>query len=64
MQRPRLRAQQVELTASGRERFSALLGHVSAFDAELRSGFTDDELAQLRGFLDRLRANATRGGST
>src|SRR5437764_2360027 len=52
------RVHQVELTRSGEAAFHALRDHVSSFDQQLRAGFTDDELAQLRGFLDRLAANA------
>jgi len=55
------RAQQVELTSIGEETFHSLLQHVSTFDRQLRAGFADKELAQLRGFLDRLRANAAKG---
>ena len=54
------RVRQVALTASGEAAFRTLLEHVLAFDEQLRAGFTDAELAQLRGFLDRLRANAHR----
>jgi MarR family transcriptional regulator, transcriptional regulator for hemolysin len=57
------RVHQVELTESGKASFHALWEHAAGFDDQLRAGFTDDELAQLRGFLDRLRANATKGGS-
>jgi MarR family transcriptional regulator for hemolysin len=56
------RVHQVELTDSGEGAFHALRDKVAAFDRQLRAGFTDDELAQLRGFLDRLGANA-KGGS-
>jgi len=57
------RIQQVELTPAGEEAFHSMRSRVAAFDKRLRAGFTDDELAQLRGFLDRLRANAAKGGS-
>jgi MarR family transcriptional regulator, transcriptional regulator for hemolysin len=57
------RVHQVELTESGKASFHALREHAAGFDDQLRAGFTDDELVQLRGFLDRLRANATKGGS-
>ena len=57
------RVQQVELTPDGEATFRSLLSHAAAFDEQLRAGFTDDELTQLRGFLDRLRAN-TQGGSS
>jgi MarR family transcriptional regulator for hemolysin len=57
------RAQHVELTPDGQAVFHRLRRRVAVFDEQLRAGFTDDELAQLRGFLDRLRANAAKGGS-
>jgi MarR family transcriptional regulator for hemolysin len=53
------RVHQVEVTTQGEEAFSSLLGTVSAFDAQLRDGFSADELVVLRGFLDRLQTNAT-----
>jgi MarR family transcriptional regulator for hemolysin len=52
------RVHQVELSADGEAAFRGLLQYVAAFDEQLRAGFTDDELALLRGLLDRLRANA------
>ena len=54
------RATQVELTADGEEMFQRLRRAAAEFDRRLRAGFTDDELAQLRESLERLRANATR----
>jgi MarR family transcriptional regulator, transcriptional regulator for hemolysin len=57
------RVHQVELTDSGEATFHALRNRAADFDEQLRTGFTDSELAQLRGFLDRLRANASKGGS-
>jgi len=54
------RATQVELTADGEEMFQRLRRAAAGFDRRLRTGFTDDELAQLRESLERLRANATR----
>jgi MarR family transcriptional regulator for hemolysin len=57
------RVHQVELTKAGEEAFHSMRVRVNAFDKQLRAGFTDDELAQLGGFLDRLRANAAKGGS-
>ena len=54
------RATQVELTADGEEMFQRLRRAAAGFDRRLRAGFTDDELAQLRESLERLRANATR----
>jgi MarR family transcriptional regulator for hemolysin len=56
------RAHQVELTADGEAAFRGLVQHVATFDEQLRAGFTDDELTQLRGFLDRLAANAAHNG--
>ena len=56
------RVQRVELTPSGQRTFRALRRHAADFDEQLRDGFTDDELTQLRGFLERLRDNA-KGGS-
>ena len=52
------RAHQVELTAEGRDAFSDLLGAVQAFDRQLTSGFTEQELATLRELLQRLTDNA------
>jgi MarR family transcriptional regulator for hemolysin len=52
------RAHLVELTEAGEAAFAGLLQTVAAFDARLRAGFSDEELATLRGLLDRLRANA------
>ena len=57
------RVQQVELTTAGVQTFHALRKHAAVFDKQLRAGFTDEELTQLRGFLVRLRANAANGGS-
>jgi len=47
----------VELTDDGQALFTRLLTEVIAFDTRLRAGFDDDEIAQLRGYLDRLQAN-------
>jgi MarR family transcriptional regulator for hemolysin len=58
------RVHQVVLTADGEAAFRGLVQHVAAFDDQLRTGFTDDELAQLRGFLDRLAANAAHNGGS
>jgi MarR family transcriptional regulator, transcriptional regulator for hemolysin len=54
------RAQQVELTARGERAFRALLARVQAFDRRLRAGFSDEELAALRGLLERLADNVAR----
>jgi MarR family transcriptional regulator for hemolysin len=56
------RSQQVELTDAGNALFAALLERVTAFDAQLRAGFSDRELAQLTRWLDRLGQNSTNGG--
>lgn len=47
----------VELTDDGRAMFSRLLTGVIEFDGRLRAGFDAQEIEQLRGYLDRLRAN-------
>jgi MarR family transcriptional regulator for hemolysin len=52
------RTHQVELTEAGHARFRELLQVVRRFDAQLREGFTDDELRALRELLGRLVANA------
>jgi MarR family transcriptional regulator for hemolysin len=54
------RATQVELTAEGEGTFQRLRRAAGAFDRQLRAGFSDAELAELRRFLERLRTNATR----
>jgi MarR family transcriptional regulator for hemolysin len=51
------RAQLVELTDEGRHRFGSLLATVQDFDRQLRTGFTDAELATLRELLGRLVEN-------
>ena len=58
------RVHQVSLTPDGEAAFRNLLQHVATFDSQLRTGFTDDELAQLRSFLDRLAANAAHNGGS
>ena len=58
------RVHQVSLTPDGEAAFRNLLQHVATFDGQLRTGFTDDELAQLRSFLDRLAANAAHNGGS
>jgi MarR family transcriptional regulator, transcriptional regulator for hemolysin len=50
------RAQHVELTADGSALFDRLRAVALAHDARLRSEFTEAELGQLAGLLDRLRA--------
>jgi MarR family transcriptional regulator for hemolysin len=48
----------VGLTEAGEAAFLRLRDAAIAFDQELRSGFTDAELARLAGLLDRLSGNA------
>jgi MarR family transcriptional regulator, transcriptional regulator for hemolysin len=48
------RAQRVELTERGVELFDRLREVALAHDARLRAGFSEEELAQLGGLLDRL----------
>jgi MarR family transcriptional regulator, transcriptional regulator for hemolysin len=50
------RSQHVELTDDGIALFDRLRGVAVAHDARLRGGFSDAELQQLAGLLDRLRA--------
>lgn len=57
------RTHQVELTEEGKAAFRTLLGAVQSFDAQLRAGFTDDELLTLRHLLGRLTANAAPGAT-
>ncbi len=58
------RNQLVALTADGEAVFGSLLGTVVTFDRQLRAGFSEAELATLRGLLMRLRANVTAMAST
>jgi MarR family transcriptional regulator for hemolysin len=51
------RVHRVELTDDGGAAFFHLLDTVAAFDERLGAGFSEDELAALRGFLQRLVAN-------
>jgi MarR family transcriptional regulator for hemolysin len=51
------RVQRVELTDAGEASFLHLLGTVSAFDKQLRAGFTATEIAALGDVLHRLRVN-------
>jgi MarR family transcriptional regulator for hemolysin len=50
------RAQRVELTEQGVALFDRLRGVALAHDGRLRAGFSEPELEQLGGLLDRLRA--------
>jgi MarR family transcriptional regulator for hemolysin len=51
------RVQIVELTEAGEEAFERMRKAVIAFDRRLRKGISEKELDELRGLLDRLRAN-------
>jgi MarR family transcriptional regulator, transcriptional regulator for hemolysin len=47
----------VELTPDGEAAFGRMRRAASGFDERLRAGFSEAELAQLAGMLDRLRGN-------
>jgi MarR family transcriptional regulator for hemolysin len=47
----------VELTQAGEALFERLRAAAIAFDRQLRSALTDEEITTLRRLLDRLRAN-------
>lgn len=49
----------VELTPEGDELFLRLREVVIAFDARIRTGFSEDDISHLEDLLTRLRANAT-----
>jgi len=51
----------VELTQAGEEAFQRMRRAAFAFDARLRAGFGDDELATFEGVLDRLCGNVSGG---
>jgi len=51
------RVHRVKLTDAGEAAFRRLLQTVAAFDARLRAGFSDRELTELRGLLERLPTN-------
>jgi MarR family transcriptional regulator, transcriptional regulator for hemolysin len=53
------RVHRVELTDAGEAAFGRLLPIVVAFDARIREGFTDVEIAELDRALGRLRANVS-----
>ena len=53
------RVHRVELTDAGEATFGRLLPIFLAFDARLRDGFTDVEMAELYRALGRLRANVS-----
>ena len=54
------RVQVVELTDAGDATFFRLLTTVTAFDARLREGFSDRDVASLERLLARLRTNVAR----
>lgn len=47
----------VEITGKGEQAFRRMVGVVTAFDKRLRSGLSDNEIAELRGLLSRLHRN-------
>jgi MarR family transcriptional regulator for hemolysin len=49
----------VELTQAGEEAFQRMRRAASGFNARLRAGFGDDELAEFERVLDRLRSNVS-----
>jgi MarR family transcriptional regulator for hemolysin len=49
----------VELTPAGEEAFQRMRRAAFAFDASLRAGFGEDELAEFERVLDRLRGNVS-----
>ena len=51
------RVHHVELTDAGEELFGTLLQRVIAFDRQLRAGFADQDLTQLRRLLEHLATN-------
>jgi MarR family transcriptional regulator for hemolysin len=51
------RQQVVELTAAGEQAFQRLRGAAQGFDARLRAGLGDEEVARLRATLARLHEN-------
>jgi MarR family transcriptional regulator for hemolysin len=51
----------VELTQAGEEAFHRMRSAASGFNARLRAGFGEDELAEFERVLDRLRANVSGG---
>lgn len=53
------RVHDVTMTADGERAFRSLVRVVRTFDAQLRAGFSDRDLATLRRLLQRLADNAT-----
>jgi MarR family transcriptional regulator, transcriptional regulator for hemolysin len=58
------RSQVVTLTPAGEQQFATLLREVAAFDEKLCATFSERELAILRKFLARLRANIAEHDTT
>ena len=54
----------VELTEQGEAEFLRLREAAAGFDRRLRQGFSDGELDQLGGLLERLERNAAGGGQS
>ena len=52
----------VELTPAGEEAFQRMRRAAFAFDASLRAGFGEDELAEFERVLDRLRDTSRSPG--
>jgi MarR family transcriptional regulator for hemolysin len=53
------RVHQVQLTEAGDALFFQLLQRVVTFDKQLRTGFSEGDLAELRQLLDRIGDNTT-----
>jgi MarR family transcriptional regulator for hemolysin len=53
------RVHQVDLTPAGQAWFHEMLATVVAFDARLRDGLSDDDVAAAHKLLDRLQANVS-----
>jgi len=51
------RVHRVDLTPAGQAWFHEMLATVIGFDARLRAGLSDEEVAAAHGLLDRLQAN-------
>jgi len=58
------RIHQVELTAEGEAQFHRLRHAVAAFDRQLRSGLSEEEIAELGEVLGRLRDNVAAPAAT
>ncbi len=54
----------VELTEAGEAAFHRMRAAAFAFDSQLRTGFGDEEMADLERMLDRLRGNVPDGSAT